>query len=405
MNYTFGLKAKIDQEVKQLGGINKMLTLPNSTDKELTLLFGTIFDSFDVMFLATNSNPLAIITIALVCLYGYLKEGLMDNSPQGLCYVGWVYAFFFKDPDCYNLTRIGEELFSKDLNPTYNVVATRLVLGIGSLYGGNLQHYLSHLNAGWKYSVSHSEFLFGSYCNMNELNARFLNGENFFSIIQKAEQGKQYFHNANHYLARDTMEMFINIGKDMTCISNFNPQYQLPNFKEVNTINTLTRYMEGALNFMKGSYEKALELFTEVFPMMSNQLGLIGYHETMFFYSLTVLHFYKQNKTDEALELINKLFDDYESFSKISPDFFEIKFQLLKTYRSFVEKKEDNTKILAKYEDIIVLANKFGLIIVTALAYEYMLELCHDGKFPKSICVMYYDECFKIWNDLSAKAK
>eukprot|EP01080_Neovahlkampfia_damariscottae_P013124 gene13124-8731_t len=34
-----------------------------------------------------------------------------------------------------------------------------------------------------------------------------------------------------------------------------------------------------------------------------------------------------------------------------------------------------------------------------------MLELCHDGKFPKSICVMYYDECFKIWNDLSAKAK
>ena len=405
LNFTFAMKAKVDEQVKLINGMKNIKLLKKCNDPELVVFFTSIFESFDIMFLASTANPLLVVTMSLVCLYGYFTEGIMDSSALGFAYAGWVYGFFFKDPDCEILTTIAEELLVKDHNPMYNFVAARFLIGFGKLFGGNLKQFCNHLISGYKYSLVHSEHLFGAYCTLHETLIMSLNGENFLVLIQKCENRKDHFKSVNNFMSRDCFELMDHFGKDLAGISTYNPEFLVPNFTNLKTLDSFSRMFEAVLNVFKGDFDKALSIFTEMIPMIGNTLGISPYYETKFYHAITLLHFYKQNKNEEQKNLIQTILNELETYAKISPEYLEPKYQLLTTILAGIEGTIDIFSLLSKYESIVVSGNKFGLSILSAFAYEFLLELSVENNLPKGICTMYFENCFKIWNDLSAKAK
>eukprot|EP01080_Neovahlkampfia_damariscottae_P004476 gene4476-7857_t len=405
IKFNFGLKAKLDQELQLIGGLTKLESLQKCTDPNITLFCKILIASIDVMFLAPKSNRMLLMTNALMVLYLNITMGLMDTSAFSFAYAGWVFSFFFKSTDGYYLTTLGDKFFSKDVNPPYNVAAFKMIIGQGSVTGGNLKQHIENLNQGYKYSTLHSEYIFGAYCLLHETIAQVLNGENYLTLIQKCEIKSNEYMKSKNVFMRDCLQLILNFARDMTGVSNFKPEYKIPAFKKLKTVSSFILYMEGVLNYFKGNYEAAAPFFLDVDKIINNQMGLFGFYESKFYTLMTCIHLYNKSKDEKDLEDIQRRLKEYESFAILSPEFLYPKYRLASAFLETTQPNVDNFVVISKFEDIIESTTLFGLVTSTAIAYEIMLQFCHEKKFSAGICKMYLSECLRIWSSLSAKTK
>eukprot|EP01080_Neovahlkampfia_damariscottae_P013077 gene13077-8355_t len=404
LNWTLNLKKKIDMEVKQIGGMKNILNLKKCKDPELELYFKIMFESLDVIFIAPSASPLMLITDALVALYMYLTEGLAYNAPLGLGFAGWIYSFFFKEKDGFELILATEKLYSQDKNPKYNVVAVQFLLAVGNITGGNYRQIIYHFDNAIKYAQNHGEYLFGAYSINHSSMALISNGENFVSLLAKMKKRQAWLKEVKNFFISDFEEIRIHFVSDLSGVGKFSPKYSLPNILTMKCADTHHPTVEGMLNYHKGDYDEALRLFDQAEPYADNEQGLVDFYELKFYHCLTLTYFYKKKKDKSYRERIEKYLDTYKALSDLGPEYLEPRYKLMDTYYKSIL-STDKLGIISSFEDVLESATKYGLIILAAVTSEIILEYLDEHNFPKGFCRQYFTGTLKIWNGLSAKTK
>eukprot|EP01080_Neovahlkampfia_damariscottae_P013061 gene13061-8191_t len=399
-----GLKSKIDEETKQLGGTKNILSLSYSDDKEVILMLSIMFNSLDILYMASNGNPLIVIVNALVALYLYLTEGLTHNAALGLGIAGFVYSFFFKEKSGFELTQASEKLFSQDVNPKYNVVAVHFLLGVGNLTGGNHKKQVYHLEAAMKYAQNHGEFLFGSYSTNHGSINTVLNGENFNSLLPKLKKRQGWLKQVKNFFISDFMEVQIHFVMDLAGIMKYNPQFAIPIIRTLKCTDTFIPTMEGILAYHKGDYENALKSFEVAEPFADNEKGLVDYYELKLYHCLTMTNLYKATKEEKHLEKIQKFLQEMKEYASLGAEYIEPRYKLMKLYFRSTQ-ISDQLSTVSELEEVLESATTFGLITIAAVISEVILEISDENNFPKAYSRLYFNSTMKIWTGLSAKTK
>ena len=169
MNAFFGfimdLKKKTEMEAQKIGGLKNILSLKKCENEEMKIFQSIIAESLDTIFVSQIAPPLMPIVCPLLSIYLFLTYGLTDNAAVGLSVGAWGHAFFFNDPDSYQLSIAAEKLFNED-QKNINIAIVQFALGLNQQYGGTLKRMLFYNDEGAKYAIANKEYVFGAY-NMN----------------------------------------------------------------------------------------------------------------------------------------------------------------------------------------------------------------------------------------------
>eukprot|EP01080_Neovahlkampfia_damariscottae_P007371 gene7371-11693_t len=401
--WTLILKGKINEEVKKIGGMKKIVNAKTCEDKELSLFLRLSLESLDIIFLAPGANPLMFITGAMISLYYYLTEGLPHVAPVGIAIAGWIYSFFFKESDGYVLTTSAEVLHSLEKNPTYNVVCLHYILAVGSITGGNFQKQQYHLNTAVNHAMTHGEYLYGAY-SINSIPLA-LNGDHFPTLYAKMKKHQKWTLEIKSYFASDFLEVMINFVGDLCGISKYNPQYSIPTIRQLKCGDSTLPAIEGILNYHKGLYDIALGYFNEAEPVGDNSQGLFDFYERKFYHCMTLIAIYKKSKDEKTETKIKECLKDFKIYGDLSPEYLSPKYKLMVVYFESTQQIEDKIKILSKFEEVYQLMSKLGLVIPSAVTTECTLEFALENDFPMGVCRMYFGNALKIWTGLAAKTK
>ena len=402
--WIFGLKGKIDEEIKKIGSINDLLSYKKCEDTEVILFLKILFDSLDIIFMCPTANPLAFVAISLISLYVYVFKGLDENAAFGLGLAGWINSFFFKDKIGFELTTLAEKLFSNDKNPKYNIPGMRFVIATGNITGGNHRKALEHLEAGSKYAKNHGEYLFGSYCSNHFGVAAVANGENLSTILKKVKENQVWMISNKNYFIADFMECLSQFIMDLCGISEYNPKFIIPIFPTLKCADSYVPTMEGTLFYHKGKYEEALKRFEVAEIYVNNEQGLFDFYEMKLYYCLTMTRLYKDTKNEELIEKIEQVLKDFKGYADISPEYLEPRYKLMETYFKSIQ-STNVLKTAKEFEDILDLSIKYGLVMLAAVTSEILVEFGDENEFPKSFCQNHFNGTMKIWNGISAKSK
>jgi class 3 adenylate cyclase len=404
LQWAFNFKEKVDIEVKIVGGLKNLSRHKLCEDKELVILLTIILESLAICIIATNANPIMLIMATLVSLYLFLTKGFTFNTSLGLAAIGWIYSFFFKDPNGRELTRMSEYLYSMEKNPKYNICALKFFLGIGNIFSGNVKQCITHLKDGEKHGIATDELIFSTYCSSNLMVALITNGDDCFKLIDQSKKNHQWFKDIKNNFLVDFNEVLHQYILDLTGSLPYNPQFLTPGFTSFGPIKPFTIFVRGMLHYHKGEFEESLKTLTEDEACMENQNGFFNYYDAKFYHCLLLIHFEKKNKDGKNLERIQKFLQEFELYGKLSEDYLYPRTKLLNTFYESLS-NENKIAMLSTFEDSLEIANKMGLKAISAVATEIILDFCEENKFPKNICKMYFDDLLKIWSNLSVKDK
>jgi predicted ATPase/class 3 adenylate cyclase len=404
LNWTLNLKKKIDQEVTNIGGMKNILTLKDCKDQELIIFLTIMFESLDIIFIAPTASPVMLITNSLVALYMFLTQGMSPSAALGLGFAGWIYSFFFKEKDGYQLTLATEKLLSQTKNPKYNVVAAQFLIGVGNITGGNFKQQIFHLDNAIKHAMTHGEYLFGAYSINHSSMSLIFNGENFQTLLPKLKKRQLWLKQVKNYFISDFAEAKIQFISELAGISKWNPQFTIPNIRTLKCADTFIPTTEGILYYHKGDYENALKMFDISEPFADNEQGLFDYYEFKMYHCLTLTYFYKKIKQESHLVKIKKYLEDYKALAELGPEYLTPRYKLMEIYFKTLH-VDDKMGLLNEFEELYESAIKFGLIIISGVIAEIIVEFCEENNFPKSFCSMYFYNSLKIWSGLSAKTK
>jgi mannose/fructose/N-acetylgalactosamine-specific phosphotransferase system component IIB len=191
MGWIFGLKKKIDDTFAQLGGIENLDQKLVCDDEEIKIFQKILSEAGDLLYITSKSNPLLTASVPLVSVHLFLTHGLTDYAPCGFSIAAWYFSCFFKDPNGYQMTLFVEKIIQKmkGIAP-YNVSLVEFTIGLNSIFGGTYKTSTYHLEEAIKYSLSNSEYIFGSYSmnNLSMLNA--LNGSYTPTLIQSVRKNQ-----------------------------------------------------------------------------------------------------------------------------------------------------------------------------------------------------------------------
>eukprot|EP01080_Neovahlkampfia_damariscottae_P004951 gene4951-8547_t len=402
MIWTLDLKKKIDEEVKKIGGMRNILNL-NTMSKDFALLMKIMFESLDIVYIASNALSLMYVVNSMVGLFINITRGLSDNSSASLAAAGFCYSFFFKDKAGYELTLVAEQLLSSKKNDENdNFVTTQFHLGIGNMTGGTFKQIKYHMESAIKYAMNHGDFTFGCYSIMHGSESMIFNGANFQKMLSKLQHYQVWLKKIKNVFVSDFMEAMIHFVSDLSDISTFNPKFVLPvDFK---CLDTFIPTIEGILRYHKGEFEVALKLFEAAEPVIDHEQGLVDYYEMKFYHCLTLTHVYKTSKDPKHSKRIEEYIKEFKVLSDISPGYLEPRYKLMDLfYRSLTS--TDHLMFANDFEEIAESSKNLGLLMIEAVILEILLAFCDDNKFPKAICRLYFNATLEIWKDLSASAK
>jgi class 3 adenylate cyclase/GAF domain-containing protein len=405
LEWTLNLKKKIDKEIQNIGGLKNLLKLKSCNDKELIIFMTLMSESMDVLVLAPKANPMLIITNSLVALYFYLTVGLTYTSPIGIGFTGWIYSFFFREKEGYELTSISEKFLSLDKNPIFNVVSVHNVIGVGALTGGSFKQIVFHLDTANRIAMNVGEFVFGAYASLHSSSCYSFNGENFLTLLSKMKKRQNWLNQIKNYFNVDFLEILQHFIADLAGVSNYNPKLTIENFTSYKHANCFKPTIEGILHYHKGDMEAALASFDVAEPVGDSGKGLPDYYERKFYHCLTLIHHYKKLKEEAILDRIKPLLEEYKLFSSLGPEYLGPRYKVLDSFLQCTFEKTDKMKILSTLEDLYEISNELGLSIIAAVISELILQYCDENGFPKGMCKVYYNNCQKIWSTLSAKKK
>eukprot|EP01080_Neovahlkampfia_damariscottae_P004334 gene4334-7690_t len=403
-NWILILKKKIDIEVKKIGGLKKFTNLKYTMEKDWVLLLNVMFESLDISFLAPSASRYVVLANSLVAYYLYLTRGLNENAVIGLSLCGMFCSFFFKENEGHELTLLAEQLFSQNKKPSFNVVSAHFHIGVGHITGGSFKQINYHMESGTRYAQNHGEYVFGGYTIWQSLSNFIFNGENLQVLLAKMKKYQAWLKKIKNYMMYDYTETFIQFVLDLSGVSEWNPQYLIPNIKTLKCADTLFPAMEGILNYHKGEYNEALRLFEISEPVIEHDKALIEYYEMKFYHCLTLIHIYKKSKNQKHLERAKQYVEEYQAFGRISSEYLEPRYKLMEVFYRSIDSTDIFT-IADEMEDIIESTRKNGLVVIEAVTNEILLSFCDENNFQKGVCRMYFNNCFEIWRELSAVAK
>eukprot|EP01080_Neovahlkampfia_damariscottae_P004950 gene4950-8546_t len=343
-------------EITKIGGLENILSLKSCTDEELISLMSTMLSAFDILYLATNANPMMVLVNGLVALYLYLSVGLTHDAVLGLALAGFTFSSFFKEKDSFQLIAAAEKLFAKDKNPKY------------------------HFEAAMKNGISTGNFLFESYA-MTQLSVCLaLNGDNYVNLIPKLKKRQNWLLQIGSLFNADILEILINFVSDLTGVSTCNPKFSLPNARETKCLETLIPTMESILEYHKGEFEEALKYFEISEKFIDDEMGMTDFYEMKLYHTLTLIKLYKAKKDPNHLERVKKYLEEYKVYASLGKDILEQRYKLMEICYNSIE-ESDNLKIVNDLEEVLDQATKLGLIYNKKGSAGATVSVIQNGKF------------------------
>jgi class 3 adenylate cyclase len=275
---------------------------------------------------------------------------------------------------------------------------------MGYIAGGNYKQQCFHMESGTKYAMNHSEYLFGTYCITQQNAASIFNGENFINLIPKIKKRKSWLMEIKNVFLAEFSEVVIQFILEITGVSKWNPQFIIPNVETMKCADNYFPTIQGILEFHKGNFNEALALFEKAEPCVNNQIGLFDYYENKFYHALTLIKVIKTSREEKHITRLQQHLEDWKVYGLLGPEYLNHRYNLINSFwRSTFE--INKMEILQEFEEIYESSKKDGLLVVSAISAEIILEYCEEHKFPKGFSKMYFTNAYQLWQGMGAKMK
>eukprot|EP01080_Neovahlkampfia_damariscottae_P002678 gene2678-3874_t len=403
------LKKKVTQETEKIGGFKNILQLKKCENEEIEILQSILAESIDILFLSPLSHPLMKVIGPLLSLHLFLLHGLTANSITSLAVAAWIFGFFFNEPDSYELAKAAEKLYSKTLNSDTgcNMAIVQFALGLSQQYGGTLKQMLYFLDAGSSYAISNNEYVFGSYDMSVWGFGILMNGQHYPKHISKMKNHQKWLLKKKNYFGHATVELNRSFMEDLMGIKDYDPKYNenILNFEQLVFNRVLAPLMRAMLHYFYYEQSKTIEELENVEEYFQEASGMPCSYGIFLYYSLALIHRYKQTKDKKSLEKVKDFIETFRKLANVYDIFFTPRLGLLETVLQAAISESNKYEILSSFENVIESSQQRGFYLITAIALESTLEFCIERNFPDGTSVHYYHNLISMWGTIGGKKK
>ncbi|WP_372369609.1 AAA family ATPase [Candidatus Uabimicrobium sp. HlEnr_7] len=373
-------------------------------EQEIALQLLSIF-----MYTTYHGGKLYAFLTALKMVNITIENGFTVDSPNGYAYFAMLLGHL-KTLGSYDLGRNFMEwaitLSKKYDNPLHT---GRVYFAFGAVVNHWTREFklnLHYLQKAKKYSLQGGDLMFASYAAVHPLQVYFFSGKNLQELFEETNIRQDFLEKAGF-----TSQEFFPIGlqkfivdmsdvspskirKNLTSSDYRNEQQKIKNTTGIIWLETL----ELKKLYLQNNYQEAINLAANSLPYIDGAFGQIMKPEYYYYFTLSLLALYSQEKPRRRLSRrIKRNFAKLTTWKNNCSENFEHKYLIVKC--EILRVQHNFVAAMKLYPQVIAMAKKNGFVHQEAIANELAAKL-YIQLGINDTAKMYMQEsiaCYKKW--------